>query len=238
MTRLVQPPTSGEHLLLLFIVFSITSRWLILITQPIVSCTQIDGIKFYLNNKGARERTEGDKGVCSPIGGRTIWSNQYCCFLMLCSCFTAKLAAHIFSPFLPFTFICKQYQGNSSNHIALANWVFQWETGQSKGDGNYWVADTTPAVPPGDSSSTPTDSAHQPSCQHSTAIKRMVSALKLQPHCMVATCHWAITSMSLYWSSVLTIRIVVTVMIAAAHTHTHTHTHTHKTNDPVERTGL
>jgi hypothetical protein len=27
--------------------------------------------------KGARERTQGAEGVCSPIGGTTIWPNQY-----------------------------------------------------------------------------------------------------------------------------------------------------------------
>ena len=28
-------------------------------------------------NEGARERTQGAEGVCSPIGGTTIWTNQY-----------------------------------------------------------------------------------------------------------------------------------------------------------------
>ena len=28
-------------------------------------------------NGGARERTQGAEGVCSPIGGTTIWTNQY-----------------------------------------------------------------------------------------------------------------------------------------------------------------
>jgi hypothetical protein len=28
-------------------------------------------------NKGARENIQGDKGVCNPIGGTTIWTNQY-----------------------------------------------------------------------------------------------------------------------------------------------------------------
>jgi hypothetical protein len=28
-------------------------------------------------NGGARESTQGAKGVCNPIGGTTIWSNQY-----------------------------------------------------------------------------------------------------------------------------------------------------------------
>jgi hypothetical protein len=28
-------------------------------------------------NEGARERTQGAQGVCSPIGGITIWTNQY-----------------------------------------------------------------------------------------------------------------------------------------------------------------
>ena len=28
-------------------------------------------------NGGARESTQGDKGVCNPIGGTTIWTNQY-----------------------------------------------------------------------------------------------------------------------------------------------------------------
>jgi hypothetical protein len=28
-------------------------------------------------NEGARESIQGAKGVCSPIGGGTIWTNQY-----------------------------------------------------------------------------------------------------------------------------------------------------------------
>ena len=28
-------------------------------------------------NEGARERIQGAEGVCSPIGGTTIWTNQY-----------------------------------------------------------------------------------------------------------------------------------------------------------------
>jgi hypothetical protein len=28
-------------------------------------------------NGGARESTQGAKGVCNPIGGTTIWTNQY-----------------------------------------------------------------------------------------------------------------------------------------------------------------
>jgi hypothetical protein len=28
-------------------------------------------------NEGARERTQGAKGVCIPIGGTAIWTNQY-----------------------------------------------------------------------------------------------------------------------------------------------------------------
>jgi hypothetical protein len=28
-------------------------------------------------NEGARESTQGDEGICSPIGGTTIETNQY-----------------------------------------------------------------------------------------------------------------------------------------------------------------
>jgi hypothetical protein len=28
-------------------------------------------------NEGAREKTQGAEGVCSPIGGTAIWTNQY-----------------------------------------------------------------------------------------------------------------------------------------------------------------
>ena len=28
-------------------------------------------------NGGARESTQGAKGICNPIGGTTIWTNQY-----------------------------------------------------------------------------------------------------------------------------------------------------------------
>jgi hypothetical protein len=30
-----------------------------------------------IHNEGARESTQGAEGVCSPIGGTTIWTNQY-----------------------------------------------------------------------------------------------------------------------------------------------------------------
>jgi len=28
-------------------------------------------------NGGARESTQGGKGICNPIGGTTLWTNQY-----------------------------------------------------------------------------------------------------------------------------------------------------------------
>jgi hypothetical protein len=31
----------------------------------------------HLSNEEARESTQGGKGVCSSIGGTTIWTNQY-----------------------------------------------------------------------------------------------------------------------------------------------------------------
>ena len=39
-------------------------------------------------NEGARESTQGAKGVCNPIGGTTIWTNQYpqsCASSCICS---------------------------------------------------------------------------------------------------------------------------------------------------------
>jgi hypothetical protein len=32
---------------------------------------------FSAPNGGARESTQGAKGICNPIGGITIWTNQY-----------------------------------------------------------------------------------------------------------------------------------------------------------------
>jgi hypothetical protein len=34
-------------------------------------------IKHKVSNGGARKRTKGAEGACSPIGGTTIWNNQY-----------------------------------------------------------------------------------------------------------------------------------------------------------------
>jgi hypothetical protein len=32
---------------------------------------------FSSSNGGARESTQGAKGICNPIGGTTLWTNQY-----------------------------------------------------------------------------------------------------------------------------------------------------------------
>ena len=37
----------------------------------------IHWIEHRFPNEGARESTQGDERVCSPIGGTTIWTNQY-----------------------------------------------------------------------------------------------------------------------------------------------------------------
>ena len=34
-------------------------------------------MEYRAPSKGARESTQGAEGVCSPIGGTTIWTNQY-----------------------------------------------------------------------------------------------------------------------------------------------------------------
>jgi hypothetical protein len=39
--------------------------------------TAIHWTEHKVPNGGARERTQGVEGVCSPIGGTTIWTNQY-----------------------------------------------------------------------------------------------------------------------------------------------------------------
>jgi hypothetical protein len=39
--------------------------------------TTIQWMEHRIPNEGARERTQGAEGVCSPIGGTTIWINQY-----------------------------------------------------------------------------------------------------------------------------------------------------------------
>ena len=39
--------------------------------------TAIHWTEHRVPNEGARERTKGAEGVCNPIGGTTIWTNQY-----------------------------------------------------------------------------------------------------------------------------------------------------------------
>jgi hypothetical protein len=39
--------------------------------------TAIHWMENRVPNEGARESTQGDGGVCSPIGGTIIWTNQY-----------------------------------------------------------------------------------------------------------------------------------------------------------------
>jgi hypothetical protein len=47
-------------------------------------------------NGEARERTQGAKGVCNPIGGTTIWTNQYPPELVSLAAYVAEdgLAGH------------------------------------------------------------------------------------------------------------------------------------------------
>jgi hypothetical protein len=37
----------------------------------------IHWIEHMISNEGARESTQGDEGVCSPMGGTTILTEQY-----------------------------------------------------------------------------------------------------------------------------------------------------------------
>jgi hypothetical protein len=39
--------------------------------------TDIHWMEYRVPNKGASESTQGAEGVCSPIGGGTIWTKQY-----------------------------------------------------------------------------------------------------------------------------------------------------------------
>jgi hypothetical protein len=41
-------------------------------------------------NGGAREGTQGTKGVCNPIGGTTIWTNQYSLELVSLAAYVSK----------------------------------------------------------------------------------------------------------------------------------------------------
>jgi hypothetical protein len=38
--------------------------------------TVVHWMKHRVPNEGARESTQGAEGVCSPLGGTTIWTNQ------------------------------------------------------------------------------------------------------------------------------------------------------------------
>ena len=45
-----------------------TEKWMLIA----IHCTE-----HSISNEGARESTQGAEGVCSPIGGTTIWTKQY-----------------------------------------------------------------------------------------------------------------------------------------------------------------
>ena len=40
-------------------------------------CTAIHWTEQWVHNEGARESMQGAEGICSPIGGTTIWNNKY-----------------------------------------------------------------------------------------------------------------------------------------------------------------
>ena len=66
-------------------------------------------------NGGSRESTQGAKGVCNPIGGTTIWTNQYPPELMSLVAYVAEdgLVGHHWEerPFGLANFICSEYRG-------------------------------------------------------------------------------------------------------------------------------
>jgi hypothetical protein len=83
-----------------------------LLTEPWYSCllwgyasawqiqkwmlTVIYWMKHRVPNEGARESTQGAKGFCNPIGGKTLWTNQYPGALnSSCICIKYGLVGHL-----------------------------------------------------------------------------------------------------------------------------------------------
>jgi hypothetical protein len=90
-------------------------------------------------NAGARENTQGAKGICNPIGGTTIWTNQYSPGVPVSSCIwirrwpsrpSVEREAHYW--------LCKlympQYRGMPGPRSG-SGWVGEW-VGERVGD--FW----------------------------------------------------------------------------------------------------
>jgi hypothetical protein len=81
-------------------------------------------------NRGARESTQGAKGICNPIGGTTIWTNQYPPELVSLAAYVAEddLFSHHWEerPLGLANFICPS-TGETPGPRNGSGWVGEWE---------------------------------------------------------------------------------------------------------------
>jgi hypothetical protein len=85
-------------------------------------------------NGGAGESTQGAKGICNPIGGKTIWTNQYPLDLMSLAPYVSEdgLVGHHWEERGPLDLqtLCASVQGNA--------WAKKWEWVSSGVGGRVW----------------------------------------------------------------------------------------------------
>jgi hypothetical protein len=100
-------------------------------------CTAIYWMEHRAPDEGARESTWGAKGVCKPIGGTTIWTNQYspraCAFVAYVA--DDGLVGHQWKEgSLAFQRLYAPVQGNA--RAKKQEWV-GWGAGQGEGIGDF-----------------------------------------------------------------------------------------------------
>jgi hypothetical protein len=81
-------------------------------------------------NGGAREITQGAEGVCNPIGGTTIWTNQYPPGARVSSCICSRRWASRPSVEREAHWSCKlymsRYRGNQGQEVGVGGLGSEW----------------------------------------------------------------------------------------------------------------
>jgi hypothetical protein len=81
-------------------------------------------------NGGARESTQGAKGICNPIGGTTIWTNQYPPELVSLAAYVSKdgLVGHQWKerPIGCTNFICLSTGERQGQEVGMGGWGSGW----------------------------------------------------------------------------------------------------------------
>jgi hypothetical protein len=80
-------------------------------------------------NGGARESTQGAKGICNPIGGTTMWTNQYPQELVSLAAYVAEdgLVGHHWKE-RPIGLICLSTGEWQGQEVGVGGWGSGWGT--------------------------------------------------------------------------------------------------------------